>query len=230
MARVDSSQQDSSTLLRVVGHVVALGALVALVTGVCGACTGTIGSGNTEEDDGPVVGSTAGGMTNIISDGWEIAPVRHGNSLKMLKFSQMKNEVLRATTVAYAKWDALRPTFGVPDFATRFDEDRTPTATKIVMWRKVAYSVCKDMVAKEQKTPAIFSSISPSATIGAEDPAVAKQVEIIFTRFFLEPPSPDAVSQSIKTLTGIVAKGGSPTEAWGSLCMAYLSSMRFLTY
>lgn len=192
----------------------------------------TVGGGNdpSPADDDPIIGASAGGQTNIVSDSWEVASVHAGNNLKMLNFAQMQSEVLRATGVTYSAWGDNRVVFGSPDFKTSYLEDRLPTATKILTWRKIAYSVCGDMIANEKATPALFSSIAPTAAIDAADSKVVAQVKAIFTKFFLEPPTTGEVAVSTKALADSIAAGGAPTDAWKSLCVAYLSSMRFLTY
>lgn len=207
-----------------------LGVVLGILASGFSGCS--VGS-DQDNDDGPnenVIGASAGGETHIISDDWEVASVRLGNNLKMLSFSQMQAEMLRATTIEYANWAENRAVFGSPDFKTSFLEDRTPTATKILTWRKIAFDVCGAMVKKETSTPALFSSISPTATISAEDPKVAAQITAMFKKFFLERPTSADVEASTKALVDTVAAGGPPTEAWSSLCVAYLSSMRFLTY
>lgn len=192
----------------------------------------TVGGGNDQSpaDDDPVIGASAGGETNVISDNWEVASVRAGNNMKMLNFEQMQAEVLRATKVSYADWAANRDVFGAPDFQTSFQDDRTPTTTKILTWRKIAYAVCGEMIKKETATPTLFSSIAPTAAIDAADPKVIAQVKAIFTRFLFEAPTSSEVEASTKALVDTVAAGSSTSEAWTSLCVSYLSSMRFLTY
>jgi hypothetical protein len=205
---------------------VALGGLFLAI----GGCTVGGGGGASPADNEPIIGASAGGETNIISDGWELASVHAGNNLKMLNFAQMQSEVLRATSIVYEGWAENRVVFGAPDFKTTFQEDRTPTATKILTWRKIAFSVCGTMVKKETATPALFSSIAPTAAIAADDPKVTAQVTTIFTKFFLEPPTSSEIEASTKALVDTIAAGAAPAEAWGSLCAGYLSSMRFLAY
>lgn len=200
---------------------------------VAGACSAELGSGGDEVDPAdsePVIGSSAGGQTNIISDGWAEETVPHGNNLKMLNFKQMQSEVLRATSITSKEWATLRTAFGAPDFVNSFSEDRVPSATKILTWRRLAFSVCGSMISKETATPALFSSIAPSAAIDATNPRVTEQITAVFTKVFQAPPSADEVSLSTQMLVDAVAAGGTPAEAWTGLCVAYLSSMRFLTY
>lgn len=208
-----------------------LGFLVVGGIGLAGGSC-TVGGGGSDQpaDDDPVVGASAGGQTNIISDGWEVASVHAGNNMKMLNFTQMQSEVLRATGITYSGWTDSRVVFGAPDFKTSFQEDRTPTATKILTWRKIAFSVCGDMIKKETTTPTLFSAIAPTAAIDAADSKVVAQVTAVFTKFFLEPPVSAEVEASTKALVDTVAAGSTPGEAWTNLCVAYLSSMRFLTY
>lgn len=207
--------------------------LVVGYLGLTGACVigdGDGGGGAKPDDDAPVIGASAGGETNIISDGWELASVRGGNNLKMMNFAQMQSEVLRATSVAYDNWAQYRLVFGAADFRESFQEDRTPTATKVLTWRKIAFSVCASMVTKETTRPVLFASISPTANISSSDPRVVAQVRAIFTKFFFEPPTLKEVDASTRALVNTVAAGGTPSQAWSNLCVAYLSSMRFLTY
>lgn len=196
------------------------------------ACTVSIDrDGETKApDDEPIIGASAGGETNIVSDGWDHAPVHAGNNMRMLNFAQMQSEVLRATTIAYDAWAENRVAFGAPDFRTSFQEDRTPTATKILTWRKIAFSVCTAMIRQETAGPVLFSSVAPTAAITAGDPKLADQINAVFTQFFLEPPGEAELEASIRALVDSVAAGSPPAEAWTTLCTAYLSSMRFLTY
>lgn len=209
-----------------------LGIAVAACLGFAGgACTvGGAGRNAQPPDDEPVIGASAGGQTNVISENWELASVHAGNNLKMLNFEQMQAEVLRATSITYSAWAENQVVFGAPDYKTTFQEDRTPTATKILTWRKIAFSVCTSMVKKEAATPQLFSSIAPTAAISADDPKVTAQITAMFTKIFLEPPTSSELDASSKALVDTAAAGASPTQAWSSLCASYLSSMRFLTY
>ena len=228
---------------------VALAALVALV----GGCVGLLGDGGDEGqgggaggpggassakgtssgadgDDSPVIGASAGGQTHVISDGWSTAPVRYGDNVKMLSYVQMQAEVARATGVVWSGWANSRAVFGGADFVTTYADDRTPSGTKLVTWRKMAFDVCARMLTTEASTPSLFSAVSPTAAIRADDAKVAAQVRLVFTRFFLEDPTAADVDASIKALGDTVAAGGSAEDAWTGLCVGYLSSMRFLTY
>lgn len=212
-----------------------LGILAAGALGLAGgACTTPIGGAgdgeNRPPDDEPVIGASAGGQTNVISDGWELASVHGGNNLKMMNFAQMQSEVLRATSINYSQWEKHRTVFGAADFKSSFAEDRLPTATKVLTWRKIAFAVCGEMVKQETATPKLFSSIAPTAAIKADDPKVIDQVKAMFTKFFFEPPTAKELEVSTAALAKTVAAGGGPSDAWSNLCVAYLSSMRFLTY
>lgn len=211
-----------------------LGMLAATFGLAAGACTvggGGGGGGEQPPDDEPVIGASAGGETNVISDGWIVEPVHGGNNLKLISFAQMQAEVLRATGVNYAKWDKNRAVFGAVDFKSSFVEDRIPTATKLLSWRKIAFSVCADMVKNETTAPKLFSSIAPTAAIAADDAKVVAQVKAIFAKFFFEPPNAQELEISLKALVDtLAAPGGTPSDAWTNLCVGYLSSMRFLTY
>jgi hypothetical protein len=177
-----------------------------------------------------VVGTSAGGQTNIISDGWGEAPVQFGNNVKMLNFRQLKAEVARATGVTSYDWGNKSAVFGAADYKATFQDDRTPGASKIVAFRKIAFEVCDKMMTAEATTPKVFSTLSPKAALTGDDPKVAAQVKLVFGHVFLEEPTQEEVDLSLKALTEQTAAGASAAEAWAGLCTGYLSSMRFLSY
>lgn len=216
-------------MTRVTKH---LGMLVGCIGLMTAACAGDIvggGGGGGGGDDDPVIGTTAGGETNVISEGWEESPIRFGNNVKMLNFRQIKAEVARATGVTY-DWGDKATILGAADYQTSFRDDRTPSATKIITLRKVAFDVCGQMMKAEALTPNVFSAMSPKDPLNAQDPKVAEQVKLIFTHFFLEDPTQAEVDLSTQALAGQVAAGAAPSAAWAGLCTGYLSSMRFLSY
>lgn len=198
--------------------------------GIAGSCT--VGDGGEAPiENGPsVIGTSAGGQTNIISDGWGDTPVRFGNNVKMLNFRQLKTEVARVTGVTSYDWGNKGAVFGAADYKTTFQDDRTPGASKIVAFRKIAFEVCDKMMAAEATTPKVFSALSPKAALSGNDPKVAEQVKLVFTHMFLEQPTQEEVDVSIKALTEQTAAGATAAEAWAGLCAGYMSSMRFLSY
>ena len=197
--------------------------------GVAGSCT--VGDGGDDQvENGPsVIGTSAGGQTNIISDGWVETPVRFGNNVKMLNFRQLKAEVARATGVTSYDWGNKSAVFGAADYKATFQDDRTPGASKIVAFRKIAFEVCDKMMTAEATTPKVFSTLSPKAALTGDDPKVAAQVKLVFGHVFLEEPTQEEVDLSLKALTEQTAAGASAAEAWAGLCTGYLSSMRFLS-
>lgn len=196
-----------------------------------GACTvGGDGGGAKEADGDQLIGASAGGETNIISDAWAESTVRFGNNVKMLNFRQLKSEVARATGVASYDWGNNGDVFGAADFQTSFHDDLTPGATKIITLRKIAFDVCAKMIAAETTTPALFSAMSPKAAVSAQDPKLAEQVKLVFTRFFMEEPTPDEADVSTKAVVMQIAAGATPAAAWAGLCVGYITSMRFLSY
>lgn len=204
------------------------------ITGCIGLIVGgcTVGGSGTGQgsDDEPILGASAGGETNVVSDGWPESPVRFGDNVKMLNFRQLKAEVARATGVASYNWGTQGVVFGEADYKTSFRDDRTPSATKIIAFRKVAFDVCAKMMQAEVTTPKVFSALSPTAALSAQDPKVAAQVTLVFSRFFLEEPTTAEVEASTQALVAQVSAGASPSAAWAGLCTGYLSSMRFLSY
>lgn len=205
--------------------------------GLCGlvgvACVSKLGGGTTEDNSArcaPIVGASSGSTTNVVSDSWYEAPVRFGNTLKMLNFEQLKSELAAVTGADSTELASAGAAFGAANYKTVFQDDRTPTSSKLIAYRKIAYKMCTEMITREGNTRALFSEVAPSAAISAQDPKVAAQVKKIFARVFLEEPTQVEIDHSTNALGQFVAEGSSPAEAWTGLCVGYLSSMRFLTY
>lgn len=199
------------------------------------ACVGTIGEkGGKGEDNSarcaPIVGASSGSTTNVVSDSWYEAPVRFGNTIKMLNFEQLKSELSAVTGADSTELASAGAAFGAANYKTVFQDDRTPTSSKLIAYRKIVYKMCTEMIKREGNTRALFSEVAPSAAISAQDPKVAAQVKKIFARVFLEEPTQVEIDHSTKALGQFVAEGSSPADAWTGLCVGYLSSMRFLTY
>jgi len=199
------------------------------------ACTGTVDENVGNDDppapeDDPLLGA---GDRDITSN-WPDIDLPYSQNTKMLSFSMLKNEVLRATAHTWVDgeidmWEANRSALGGADYVNIFQPNRTITQQKIVTIRKMALSVCEDVVAADTLgEPILFTLQSPSAAI-ADDATTRSQVELIYKRFFLVNASSVEVDESIQLLSDLAGTDG-PTEAWRGLCAAYLSSMRFLTY
>lgn len=178
----------------------------------------------------PLVGASAGGTTHVVSDDWQEAAVPYGDNVKTLNFEQLQAEVVRATGVTTIDWDSKQATFGGADYVSTFQEDRTPSATKMVALRKIAFDACTALLTKESSKQTLFSAISPKTAINATDPNVAAQVKLIFTRVFFEEPEAADVDASTQALADLTAAGATSVDAWTGLCVGYLSSMRFLSY
>lgn len=204
--------------------------IAGCVTLIAAGCTVGGDGGSQGSDDDPILGASAGGETNIVSDGWPESPVRFGDNVKSLNFRQLKAEVARVTGIASYDWGNKGIIFGEADFRTSFRDDRTPSATKLIALRKVAFDVCARMMQAEATTPRVFTALSPTAALNAQDPRVAAQVTLVFSHFFLEEPTTVEVEASTQALVAQVAAGASPSGAWTGLCTGYMSSMRFLSY
>jgi hypothetical protein len=211
--------------LRPLIHTVLVTASLASVAG----CTGEVsknGSGGGDE----IEMSGAGGRD--IAEYWPNIDIPLSQNTRMLSFDMLRSEVTRATgkswmVAAVDQWEKNRGSFGGADFVTTFTDDITPSQQRIVLVRKMAFSVCGDVVTAEagQASRAVFDVVDPGAAI---DAAKAKtQIVSLFKRFFLTEATDTDIAE---TQTLLTALGSDPKVAWRGVCASYIASMRFLTY
>ena len=184
-------------------------------------------------EDNRLIGAGGRDLTSF----WEVLDVALSENVKMLTFDMMKAEVKRATGLSWVvagadQWESNRATFGGPNYQTSFTEDITPSPQKILLWRKMAYQVCLDAVARDagKTTRVMFTEIDPAVTISTSNAAVNAQIDALYTRFFLEAPTATETTRASGLLAAAFADGADPKEAWRALCVGYLASMKFLSY
>jgi hypothetical protein len=173
-----------------------------------------------------------------LTEFWDTLAVPLSANAKVLAFDMMKSEVERATAglswsvAGVDQWERNRAAFGGADYQTSFIEDISPSQQKIVLWRKMAYQVCLDAVNRDAGKPTrvLFGDVDPARAITAGDAAVQSQIEGLYERFFLDPPSVTEVNESAALLQAAYSDGADAKEAWRALCVGYLGSMKFLTY
>lgn len=170
-----------------------------------------------------------------LSEYWPSIDIPLSQNTRMLSFDMMRNEVMRATGRTWVingtdQWEPNRTGLGGADYVTIFAEDLTPSQQRMVLWRRMAFQVCGDLVAAEAGAPtrAVFTVVDPGAAIDAAAASTASQIRALFRRFFLSDAEDEDVADSL-ALVSTLAPGG-PDVAWRGLCAAYLGSMRFVTY
>ncbi len=194
-------------------------------------------AGCTGEIDGP---GTSGGDEMLgaggrdISEYWPTIDVPLSQNTRMLSFAMLRSEVLRATGRSWAiagvdQWDRNRGPLGGADYVTTFADDLTPSQQRIVLIRKMAFTVCGDLVAAEAGAASrtVFTELDPAAAFDPMGATSEAQIRAMFRRFFLT----DAQAADVADGQVLLGKLGTDGRiAWRGLCTAYLGSMRFLTY
>lgn len=172
-----------------------------------------------------------------LTEFWDPIQVPYSNNVKMLGFDMMKAEVKRATGLSWMvggidQWEQNRAAFGGANYQTTFNEDLTPSPQKLLLWRKMAYAVCADAVAKDagKATRALFTEVDPAVAISTSNAAVNAQVDALYVRFFFEAPDAAIRMRAGTLLAAAYADGMDSKEAWRALCVGYLASMKFLSY
>ena len=203
-------------------------------------CTGDIRSpGGVDDviDAGPTINPelVGAGDRDLLTD-WPSIALPFSDNTKMLNFEQLRNEVLRATTLSWVdvnidQWEGNRSILGGADYVENWANDVTPNQQKILTIRRMSFTVCGDLVTAEagQATRTVFEVLDPGVVIDTAAASTAAQVGALYKRFFFEDAPPQAMTDSL-ALLGDLQTLDNQSEAWRGLCTAYLSSMRFLSY
>ncbi|HUS65178.1 MAG TPA: hypothetical protein VMZ28_11575 [Kofleriaceae bacterium] len=204
---------------------------ILLLLALAGCTIGDVSIDQGETDPDEVKG--AGGRD--LTEYWPEIDIPLSQNTRMLSFEMMRNEVQRATGRSWVingtdQWEANRIPLGGADYQTVFAEDLTPSQQRMVLWRRMAFQVCGDVVAAENgaATRTVFTVLDPGAALTTTAPGTADQVRALFRRFFLSDPTDEDIADSVNLLATLNTTDA-PT-AWRGLCTAYLGSMRFVTY
>jgi len=200
-------------------------------------CWGSVGgNSNSDDDQTPGEDELIGAGDRNITDFWPDIDLPYSQNTQVLSYDMLRNEVQRATGLSWQldgidQWELNKSALGGADYVNTFDDDRTISQSKIVTIRKMAFTVCDDLVKAENAaaTPTIFTALKPNAGIDANNASLSQQVTLLYQRFFLVAPSASEVSESVQLLVDLNGQVNS-TQSWRGLCGAYLSSMRFLSY
>ena len=196
------------------------------------ACTGEISK---EGPDGkPVTDEMLGAGGRDVSEYWQSIDHALSQNTRMLSYAMLKSEVMRATGRSWVlagvdQWERNRGPLGGADFVTTFADDLTPSQQRIVLIRKMAFTVCGDLVTAEAGSAArtVFTVLDPGVAIDPAAEATKTQIAALFKRFFLDEAAPADLADGAALLGAL---GTDPKIAWRGLCTSYLGSMRFLTY
>lgn len=207
---------------------VAVLAAACLTTGA--ACTGQVTSENPSGGD-PIEMSGAGGRD--IAEYWPDLEIPLSQNTRMLSPDMLQAEVMRATGRSWVvnsvdQWERNRGPLGGADYATTFADDLTPSQQRIVLLRKMAFSVCGDLVTAEggAATRTVFTDVDPAAAVDATAAATKTQITSLYKRFFLAEPSDADVADTQALISNLGTDG---KIVWRGVCASYIASMRFLT-
>lgn len=212
----------------------ATGRLVGAVAVTLALASCNVGDVNLDEGEvDPDEIKGAGGRD--LTEYWPSIDIPLSQNTRMLSFEMMRNEVTRATGKSWVisgvdQWEANRIPLGGADYEVVFAEDLTPSQQRMVLWRRMAFQVCGDVVAAEAgaATRAVFTVVDPGTAVDGAAATTVSQVRALFRRFFLTDADDEDVADSVALLQQLGPGGGE--IAWRGLCAAYLGSMRFVTY
>ncbi len=201
-------------------HTVFIAATIMIPLG-CG------GSFSSDYDGEELIG--AGGRD--LTEYWVSVPIPHSQNTKNLNFQMMGNKVKSATGLNCGPSEQSRQTFGAPDYIENWSEDRVINQQKINGWRAIVMECCEELVTQDagKANRSYFTVIDPAANINIAAIPVTQQIDAMHQRMFLEEVSTSDLQESLTLLSELQTEE-SPEIAWQGLCVAYMSSMRFLSY
>ena len=166
-----------------------------------------------------------------LTEFWISVPIPHSQNTKNLNFSMMRSKVERATGLTWAQWEQSKQTFGAPDYIENWHEDRFVSQQKLTRWRTMAMDICEELVAQDagKGNRNYFTIVDPAENIDVTANPVKQQIDAMHQRMFLEKVSATDLQESLALLSELQAEDSSEL-AWQGLCVAYISSMRFLSY
>jgi len=172
-----------------------------------------------------------------IAEYWPDIAVPLSQNTRMLSFEMMRSEVTRATNTKWLvagvdQWEKNRGSLGGADYATTFADDLTPSQQRVVLVRKMAFTVCGDLITAEAgaATRTVFTEIDPGAAFDPEGATTEAQIRALYHRFYLDDAEEADVADAKALLVKLAPGGTDGKKAWRGLCTGYLASMRFLTY
>lgn len=176
-----------------------------------------------------------------IRESWFASEVPFDRNVQLLSFTQLRNEVDRAldNTPWLGEsnedlWPGALGSFRGANYTTRFQNQRQPSQQWLVNARRMAFSVCGARTLQEsglaQADRVVYDAVDPADPIVTAEDDVAEQVRSLHARFYRTRNVTDDDLQTSLTLLEELQDEAGPADAWSGLCVAYLTSMRFLSF
>lgn len=163
-----------------------------------------------------------------------------GRAPRRISVAQLKQSIQVTTGRQWSQIDALASSLGQADFAVTVSES---TEANLVFAkfledgaREVCLQVAKDDLARTDPKTRVLTSELPGAPkdfTTLDDAAIEANLKMLALRFWGSPfdpaevPTWKATFKKVATQAKTVSK---PEQAWGAMCIAFMTDARFVTY
>lgn len=162
-----------------------------------------------------------------------------GRKPRRITVAQLKESILVTTGRQWSQINALAPSLGQADFALTVSESTEANLVFAKFLEDGAREVCLATATADLAKPAADRVLFPDVTITnrdftlMSDDAARTNLSYLATRFWGQPFAADEREAWLSTFKTIAARAktiNKPEQAWGSMCVAFMTDPRFITY
>ncbi len=162
-----------------------------------------------------------------------------GRKPRRITVAQLKESILVTTGRQWSQINALGASLGQADFALTVSESTEANLVFAKFLEDGAREVCLATASADLAKPAGERVLFPDVTItnrdftSMSDDAARANLSYLATRFWGQPFAADEREGWLATFKTIAARAKTinrPEQAWGSMCVAFMTDPRFITY
>ena len=162
-----------------------------------------------------------------------------GRAPRRISVAQLKASIITATGRQWSQIDNLAASLGKADYAFSVSDS---TEANLVFAkflddgaREVCLNAAGDDIARAQADRVLSPEIPGDARdfTRATDEAIAKNLATLSVRFWGQPMNAEEIktwSATFKTIAARSKTANLPKQAWGAMCVAFMTDSRFITY
>lgn len=162
-----------------------------------------------------------------------------GRKPRRITVAQLRESILTTTGRQWSQINNLAASLGQPDFALTVSESTEANLVFAKFVEDGAREVCLAVASADLNRPAADRVLFPDVTITnrdftlMSDDAIKANLAYLATRFWgqaFSDPERDAWVTTFKTVAARAKTINRPEQAWGAMCVAFMTDPRFITY
>ncbi|MBE2251560.1 MAG: hypothetical protein IAE78_18605 [Myxococcus sp.] len=163
-----------------------------------------------------------------------------GRKPRRITVAQLRESILTTTGRQWSQINALAASLGQPDYALTVSESTEANLVFAKFVEDGAREVCLAVASADLARPnAADRVLFPDVTVANRDfttmtdDAIKANLSYLSVRFWGQPFAPaerDAWTATFKTVAARAKTINRPEQAWGAMCVAFMTDPRFITY